>query len=107
MLCNSMTPDQVQQIVQHQIANLPDAGHPHGVVLTRCLVKPFLVDAHYPGPSAGEVKVWIVLEETIERDGYKIYFDPAASSFGLASNGFKGLELLGLYGDFVDALAAM
>lgn len=102
-----MTPDQVQQIVQRQIADLPDEGHPHGIVLTRCLIKPTLIDAEYPGTPPQQVKVWIVLEETPDASGYKIYYDPAAESFGLAVKAEQGFVLIGLYGDFADALAAM
>ena len=53
-------------------------------------------------------KLWTVLEETPDRHGYKIIFDPENATFGLGILTDKDeLMFIGYYGTFLETLEGM
>ena len=59
-------------------------------------------------PSNEIYELWTVLEETENRDGYKIYFDEETKMFGLGMNSEKGEFIdIGNYGTFLKTLYSM
>jgi hypothetical protein len=101
-----MTPEEVQAIVETEIAGDWNRSNPHGVDLNRCLIMPVL--GQFVGPP-GLSQLWVVLEEYPDFDsGYKVVFDETSQMFGLACCGVSGENvLIGLYGSFLNTLDAM
>ena len=105
-----MTPGEVRDIIEREIAGDRSRRNAHGCDFDRCLVEPHLVEfenSGYPG-ATGTVVLWVVLEEDPESgDGYKIVFEEAAGKFGLAVPGERLPVYIGRYGSFLRTFDAM
>lgn len=67
-----MTPREISQLIQHQIAAQPGLPNPHGVDLKRCLTNPTIIKVIERNVIRGKFKervvaVWLVLEERLKR----------------------------------------
>ena len=103
-----MTSEDVKQLIDGEVAGDWDRENLHGCTLRRCLVPP--VKQSFSDPLTHDtVELWVVLEEDPEtRAGYKIVYDEASESFGLAHPGFDGNpSLIGFYGSFLDTYDGM
>lgn len=90
-----MTKDEVQALVLEQIGDTSNETNAHGISARDSLVDPVQVEMIYPafrdGQSIDSIEtVWLVLEEVKDGSGYKIVFDEADRSFGLATPGKDG-----------------
>ena len=105
-----MTPSEVRDIVEREIAGDRSRRNAHGCDFDRCLVEPRLAEfenSGYPG-ATGTAMLWVVLEEDPEtRGGYMIVFEEAAGKFGLAVPGERLPVYIGRYGTFLETFNAM
>jgi hypothetical protein len=101
-----VTPSEVRDIIEREIAGDRSRRNAHGCTFDRCLVEPHLIEypnSGYPGVT-GTATLWVVLEEDPQTlDGYKIVFDEATGKFGLALPGYY----MGPYGSFLKAFDSM
>ena len=105
------TSESVRALIERQIAGewKPESGH--RLDLRTCLVEPKRKTMEVlVGNERRTDDLWLVLEERPGEDqrGYRIVYDEVAEEFGLAIDG-RGdrLVVIGLYGDFMQTLAAM
>jgi hypothetical protein len=112
----TMSPNDVTELVRTQIAGGKSLPNPHRVDLDRCLVWPTRIQVINRSVRDGRLEdvietVWLVLEEGCSgKDGYRIVFNAQMAMFGLASPGFESdrhLILCGYYGDFPTTLESM
>lgn len=103
-----MTAERVRDLVHRQIGSGPTASNLHGVDLRTCLIDPprpiTLLDAEEEPLAA-----WLVLHEDPEHErGYGVVFEEPSGAFGLAHFApEREPRLVGMYGEFLDALRAM
>jgi hypothetical protein len=101
-------------MIEDEIAGNWSRSDLHGVKLQRCLLERPTLESfdnptHRPDLSESaenprKVALWLVLEENpVGKDGYSIVYDQDRKLFGLAYRG----TFIGLYGCFLDTLAAM
>ena len=125
-----MSPDEVWQKIMRELGDDWDRPNHHGIVLSRCLVRPpelrnynvlqwppkKLEGLTADGRPSVEVRysvveLWLVLEEKPEtKGGYKIVYDEKSGLFGLAASGeplLPGDTFEGPRGTFIETLEAM
>jgi hypothetical protein len=111
-----MTPQELEQIIQREIAENHGALSIPGANLNASLVTPYKIQATNRIVKDGQIfndleEVWVVWEETPgEVIGYKIYYDESVYEFGLLSNGLASDQypiILGAYGSFLETLRSM
>lgn len=105
-----MTSDEVARIVTDEIGTNWDQSNAHGVDLRHCLVPPVLRQFADPLDRQKTFGLWLVLEEIPETcGGYQIVYSEDDSDFGLAmTDAADGTPIfLGIYGSFMETLAAM
>ena len=103
-----MTSKEVIHIINEEIEGNFDISNLHGVDLKKCLIKP--IRQKYVSSLNDNLTFdfWTVLEETEDKNGYKIFYDEDENSFGLGMKGFKNeLIYLGNYGTFLETLYGM
>jgi len=103
-----MTDIEIRNIIQQELAHKPDLTNGHGVKVDQCLIEPIL-QSYLDSFNENEIlKLWTVLEETPDGNGYKIVFDPDNKIFGLGIMTNKNeLMYLGAYGTFSETLRSM
>ena len=103
-----MNSEDVAQLVRKEISEDYDRPNPHGVDLRKGLVTPKKLRFFIDMDSEQQEEHWLVLEE-IPGGGYQIVYDEDSGLFGLATFDVntKRSYFLGLYGNFLETLAAM
>ncbi|OFX87849.1 MAG: hypothetical protein A2W99_16165 [Bacteroidetes bacterium GWF2_33_16] len=103
-----MDREEIKLIIQEELKDNPDLSNAHGVELDNCLIEPTLQTYLNSFHDNKEVKLWTVLEETEDGNGYKIVYDPKDNLFGLGMKSNKDeLIFIGYYGTFVETLKGM
>ena len=111
-----MMPDEIEQLVQEQIAGRWSESNDHGIDLHFSLVTPTQIKVIEWRVKDGRsmeslLAVWLVLEERpVEKDGYQIVYSEQMKTFGLASSGATDAQLpvlCGWYGDFLTTFKSM
>lgn len=112
-----MTAADVSKLIADEIAaagedwlNRPE-NNPHGLDLSRCLIKPERVICKntFPAFRGGKhFEAWLVLEELPNNDGgYRIIFDEEMGKFGLACGTRREPVFIGWHGSFLDTVQGM
>jgi|SRR5690554_8182260 len=103
-----MTGKEIKEIIAKELNNNFDISNAHGVDLKTCLIEPKYDDYIDSFNTDMIKKLWTVLEETPDRHGYKIIFDPENATFGLGILTDKDeLMFIGYYGTFLETLEGM
>jgi hypothetical protein len=103
-----MTEEEVESKIKAEIGGNWDISNAHGVDLRNCLIKPIKQKYIDSMDKNRIIELWTVLEETPDRNGYKIYYDETADDFGLGMRSDKDeLISLGIYGTFLETLENM
>jgi len=103
-----MTNKEVKNIIQKELELKPDLTNGHGINVDQCLIEPTLQSYINSMNDDKIIELWTVLEETSDRNGYKIVFDSDNKMFGLGIMTNKNeLMYLGVYGTFSETLRAM
>ena len=103
-----MTSKEVAALVEMQIGGDWNRTNLHDVDLRTCLTTPQKLTFLWAGDEE-PIDAWLVLREDPQGgDGFAVVFDEGSGQFGLAQFAI-GYEpcLLGLYGNFFEALKAM
>ena len=103
-----MTADEVQAIVDGELAGDYSITNLHGVDLTTSLTRPPRLIELTDVVTGKMLPVWLVLEAHPEGPGYIVVYSPEDREFGLGqvADGYEP-ALLGLYGSFIDTFKAM
>ena len=103
-----MTADDIKHIIETELKTETDIRNVFGLDMTTCLIEP-IKQKYKDSNNATEIyELWTVLEETIEKTGYKIYFDEIDKTFGLAIKSDEDeLIDIGSYGNFLKTLYSM
>lgn len=98
----------VKNIILAELKYNPDLSNAHWVELDRCLIEP-VEESYLDFINANrEIKLWTVLEETEDGNGYKIVYGKKENMFGLGIKSNKDeLVFIGYYGTFVETLKGM
>lgn len=103
-----MTAAEIKEIIRNELASEPNINNVFGLDLTKCLIEPIKQQYKYINDETDISELWTVLEETEDKNGYKIYFDEDSKMFGLAIKSEKDeLIDIGNYGTFLETLYAM
>ncbi len=103
-----MTGEQVSNIILDEINSRFDISNHHGVDLRKALITPILQEYKNAMDRSQTFKLWTVLEETENRNGYKIFYNEEEDSFGLGVKSENDeLLYLGNYGTFLETLESM
>lgn len=103
-----MTVNEIQMIISQELLVEPDIKNVFGLDLTKCLIEPIKQKYIDSNDSTDIYELWTVLEESEDRNGYKIYFDEETKMFGLAIKSDKDeLIDIGGYGTFLKTLYSM
>ena len=103
-----MNKEDIKKIIREELKNEPDLSNAHGVDIKGCLIEPEN-DIYINSMNKNErLKLWTVLEETEDKNGYKIIYNPSDNLFGLGMKTKENeLIYLGSYGSFADTLNNM
>jgi hypothetical protein len=104
-----MTAAEVRDLVHAQVAGQWNRTNHHKVSLRECLLEPPRLVSMVEVTTESDVEVWLVLLENPKASlGYAVVYDERSGQFGLAqfTAGYEPC-LIGIYGDFFDALEAM
>lgn len=103
-----MSGEEVERLIETEVAGDWDRPNAHGCTIRRCLVQPKKLAFSDP-LNLDTVDLWLVLEEDPEAcEGYKVVYDDVNQRFGLAITAPDGkCVFLGLYGSFLEAYDAM
>jgi len=98
----------IKSIIQDELETNCDFPNDHKVELDRCLIEPIKHTYLDSFNNNKEIQLWTVFEETDDREGYKIVYDPEENMFGLGikSNNDE-LIFIGYYGTFTETLRGM
>ena len=103
-----MTSNEIKEIINNELLAESDITNVFGLDLTKCLIEPIKEMYKYSSDLNEIYELWTVLEETENRDGYKIYFDEETKMFGLGMTSGKGEFIdIGNYGTFLKTLYSM
>lgn len=103
-----MTSKEIIEIINRELQVEPELKNVFGLDLTKCLIEPTKQKYKNSNDSTDIYELWTVLEETEDRNGYKIYFDEETKFFGLAIKSDKDdLIDIGNYGTFLKTLYSM
>lgn len=103
-----MTSIEITELIKKELQSEPDITNVFGLDLTKCLVEPTKQKYKEANDSTDVYKLWTVLEERDNKNGYKIYFDEETNMFGLAIQSDKDeLIDIGNYGNFLKTLYSM
>jgi hypothetical protein len=103
-----MTADLVRKLIEDELTSVPDWTNVHGLDLTTCLIEPRLEDYVSALDKEISFKLWTVLEEAVDGNGYKITFDEDDKAFGLGIKSENDQLIdIGTYGTFMEALKGM
>lgn len=103
-----MTSKEIKDIIAQEINNNYDLSNAHGVDLRTCLIEPTLDNYIDSFNEKSILKLWTVLEETPDKEGYKIVFDANNKTFGLGILTEKNESMfIGYYGSFLETLEGM
>ncbi len=103
-----MTSEQVLDIILDEINSKFDISNHHGVDLRKALITPILQEYKSAIDKSQTFKLWTVLEETKNKNGYKIFYNDEENYFGLGIKSEKDeLLYLGNYGTFLETLEGM
>ena len=112
-----MTAPDVSKLIAQEIASVGADWHsrreynPHGLDLSRSLIKPERVTCKntFPEFRGGKpFEAWLVLEERPDsEDGYLILFDEEVGKFGLADGPKREPVFLGWHGSFLNTVRGM
>ncbi|WP_421921179.1 hypothetical protein [Marinifilum sp.] len=103
-----MNIEDVKNIIKEELKDNPDLSNAHGVELDRCLIEPVKQTYLDSFNDNREIRLWTVLEETEDGNGYKIIYDQEDNMFGLGIKSNKDeLVFIGYYGTFVETLKGM
>jgi hypothetical protein len=83
-------------------------NNPHGLDLSRCLIKPERVVCTHGFEAGNLFEAWLVLEEIPDdNDGYRIIFEEELGRFGLACGTRREPVFIGWYGSFLNTVQGM
>lgn len=103
-----MTANDIKEIIANELKEEPDIKNVFGLDLTKCLIEPTKQKYKDSNDSTNSYELWTVLEETEDKNGYKIYFDEDTRMFGLAiKSDSDELIDIGGYGEFLKTLYSM
>jgi hypothetical protein len=110
---DSMTPEEVKELVHSQAVGSYAKINDHRISLNQALISPRLISIIAKDVRDGHVSdrllsAWLVGQES--DDGYKIVMNEDGSQFGLVSKGFPADKypiLCGWYGGLISAFLAM
>jgi hypothetical protein len=78
-----MTSEEVSEIILDEINSKFDISNLHGVDLRTALIAPIQQEYKSAMDRSQIFKLWTVLEETEDCNGYKIFYDEEEKLFGL------------------------
>lgn len=103
-----MSVEEIKKIIEKELKSESDIKNVFGLDLTKCLIEPQKQKYKNSNDATETYEFWTVLEESENRNGYKIYFDEETKNFGLAINSDKDeLIDIGGYGSFLRTLYSM
>ena len=102
-----MTAREIKAIINRELKSEADIHNVFGLDLTKCLIEPVKQEYKDSNDSTEMYELWTVLEETEDKNGYKIY-DEDSKMFGLAiKSDSDELIDIGNYGTFLKTLYSM
>ena len=103
-----MTAREIKAIINTELKSEADIHNVFGLDLTKCLIEPVKQEYKDSNDSTEMYELWTVLEETEDKNGYKIYYDEDSKMFGLAiKSDSDELIDIGNYGTFLKTLYSM
>lgn len=102
-----MSPEEIMQIIDDELKSEPDIRNVYGLDLTTRLVIPTIQQYWNSSDKRSSEKLWTVLLETPDKEGYVIYFDESTGNFGLGLQSKNELFDIGTYGTFLKTLYSM
>jgi hypothetical protein len=103
-----MTSQEVKNIINKELVRQSDLTNTHGINLNECLIEPKKESYLSSVDESINMELWTVLEESSDRNGYKITFDETDRTFGLGIMTDKDeLMDIGTYGTFLETLKGM
>ena len=103
-----LSPSEVTEIIEREMAGNWSLSNAHGVDLKKCLVPPAKRVYNDSFDEGKTLELWLVLEEDpVAGSGYKIVFDEETRKFGLAVSAVDRDLFLGFYGSFLETLEGM
>jgi len=103
-----MTSQEVKNIINKELVGQSDLTNTHGINLNECLIEPKKESYLSSVDESIKMELWTVLEESSDRNGYKITFDETDRTFGLGIMTDKDeLMDIGTYGTFLETLKGM
>lgn len=103
-----MTSQEVKNIINKELVGQSDLTNTHGINLNECLIEPKKESYLSSVDESINMELWTVLEESSDRNGYKITFDETDRTFGLGIMTDKDeLMDIGTYGTFLETLKGM
>ncbi|MCB0537127.1 MAG: hypothetical protein KDE33_06320 [Bacteroidetes bacterium] len=103
-----MTSQEVKNIINKELVGQSDLTNTHGINLNECLIEPKKESYLSSVDESIHMELWTVLEESSDRNGYKITFDETDRTFGLGIMTDKDeLMDIGTYGTFLETLKGM
>ena len=103
-----MTGKEIKDIINQELKSETDIHNVFGLDLTKCLIEPVKQKYKNSNDYTDIYELWTVLEETEDKNGYKIYYDEESKMFGLAiKSGDAQLIDIGNYGSFLKTLYSM
>ena len=101
-----MTAQDVLAIIQKELADGPLEMNLHGLTATAIQTEPY--EEPYLSFDMSQVFLyWTVVEETPDKSGYTVYYDPDQAMFGLGSRTSEGVVDIGTHGSFREAFRGM
>ena len=103
-MCSS---ENLKQIISNELKPEKDLKNVFGLDLTVCLIEP-IKQEYKDFKEYTSYELWTVLEETMDGNGYKIYFDEETKMFGLGIKSNNDVLIdIGQYGTFLETLYSM
>ncbi len=103
-----MIAQEIKAIINRELKSEADIHNVFGLDLTKCLIEPVKQEYKDSNDSTEMYELWTVLEETEDKNGYKIYYDEDSKMFGLAiKSDSDELIDIGNYGKFLKTLYSM
>jgi len=103
-----MNSKEIKAIITKELNNQVDQSNVYGLNLNQCLIEPLKQRYESSVDSKISFDLWTVLEESKDKQGYKVTFDQDDRTFGLGILTQEG-ELLdiGSYDTFIEAIKGM
>lgn len=103
-----MTAEEIVKLINAELKPEQDITNVFGLDLTKCIVPPTRQKYLDSLDNTKSIDLWTVLEESLDKSGYKIFYDDEENMFGLGILS-KNNELIniGYYGTFLETLYSM